>query len=125
MPIGEFSQRTGLSAKRLRSYAAAGLLPPAAIDPNSGYRYYTPGQVREATVIDGLRRAGIPLAEIATLLRAPSAETLDRWKQRLEAESQERRGALDDVRRLLGAATDNRKEPMTTFEAIARSENGR
>ena len=41
MPIGEFSQRSGLSPKRLRSYAAGGLLVPAAIDSSSGYRYYS------------------------------------------------------------------------------------
>jgi protein phosphatase len=29
--IGEFSARSGLSAKVLRSYAAAGLLVPAAV----------------------------------------------------------------------------------------------
>src|ERR1700730_18603305 len=38
MPIGEFSGRSGLSAKRLRSYAAGGLLVPAAVDSASGYR---------------------------------------------------------------------------------------
>ena len=33
MAIGEFSERSGLSAKRLRTYAAEGLLAPAAVDP--------------------------------------------------------------------------------------------
>jgi protein phosphatase len=54
MPIGEFSDLSGLSPKRLRSYAAAGLLVPAAVDTDSGYRYYAPGQAREAQVIDAL-----------------------------------------------------------------------
>jgi PPM family protein phosphatase len=40
LAIGEFSARSGLSAKVLRSYAAAGLLVPAAVDAWSGYRYY-------------------------------------------------------------------------------------
>ena len=35
--IGGFSRRCGLSAKVLRSYAAVGLLTPAAVDPNTGY----------------------------------------------------------------------------------------
>src|SRR5829696_8171958 len=63
MPIGEFSERSGLSPKRLRTYAAGGLLVPAAIDSASGYRYYSPGQLREAQVIDALREAGMPLAD--------------------------------------------------------------
>jgi len=57
LAIGEFSARSGLSAKVLRSYAAAGLLVPAAVDPWTGYRYYAPGQLPEAGLILLLRRA--------------------------------------------------------------------
>ena len=42
LPIGDFSERSGLSPKRLRSYATAGLLVPSAVDSASGYRYYSP-----------------------------------------------------------------------------------
>lgn len=57
LAIGEFSARPGLSAKVLRSFAAAGLLVPAAVDPWTGYRYYAPGQLPEAGLILLLRRA--------------------------------------------------------------------
>lgn len=77
MPIGEFSERSGLSPKRLRSYAAGGLLVPAAVDSVSGYRFYSPGQLREAKLIDTLREAGMPLADIAALLRDRSCDQLD------------------------------------------------
>ena len=39
LTIGEFSQACGLSPKVLRTYAADGLLTPAAVDRGSGYRY--------------------------------------------------------------------------------------
>ena len=77
LAIGEFSQRSGLSRKRLRSYAAAGLLVPAAVDSASGYRYYDQSQLHAAQLIDTLREAGMPLADIAALLRAPSCEQVD------------------------------------------------
>jgi DNA-binding transcriptional MerR regulator len=77
VPIGEFSEYCGLSPNRLRTYAASGLLNPAAVDPASGYRYYSPGQVREAQLIDALRTAGVPLADIVELVRDPSQEQLD------------------------------------------------
>ena len=48
VPIGEFSERSGLSPKRLRSCPAGGLLVSAAIDSASGYPYYFPDQLREA-----------------------------------------------------------------------------
>ena len=78
LAIGEFAARSGLSAKVLRSYAAAGLLAPAAVDPWSGYRYYAPGQLPEARLIRLLRQAGIPVGEIAAFLGEPRPEQLQR-----------------------------------------------
>ena len=87
MPIGEVSARSGLSPKRLRSYAAAGLLVPAAIDSSSGYRYYAPGQMREARLIDSLRSAGVPLGRSghswATVRSSGSTLGRDRSKSTL------------------------------------------
>src|ERR1700716_3174770 len=101
MPIGEFSERSGLSPNRLRSYAAGGLLVPAAVDSASGYRYYSPGQLREAKVIDALREAGMPLADVAAILRDPSCDQLDAWARRVEIDAGHRQQALDLARRLL------------------------
>lgn len=41
------------------------------MDPWTGYRYYAPGQLPEAGLILLLRRAGVPLSEIAAFLRDP------------------------------------------------------
>jgi len=38
VPIGRFSKMTRLSVKALRLYDENGLLPPAHVDPSSGYR---------------------------------------------------------------------------------------
>ena len=75
MAIGEFSERSGLSAKRLRTYAAEGLLVPAAVGSGSGYRYYSPSQLADAQVIDALRQAGVPLADIRAFIRHPSGSS--------------------------------------------------
>jgi len=132
MPIGEFSERSGLSPKRLRSYAAAGLLLPAAIDSSSGYRYYSPGQMREARLIDALRTAGVPLAEIGSLLDDPSVERLDAWTRQVEVDAVQRQDALKLARHLLtfdfesaGTPRQPRKEAMTTLQAAARTNVGR
>lgn len=47
MAIGEFSRRSGLSGKVLRADAEQGVLVPAAVDPESGYRNYEPGRLRK------------------------------------------------------------------------------
>ena len=51
LAIGDFSRMTHLSVVTLRHYHEVGLLTPAEIDPQSGYRFYEPGQVRIAQVI--------------------------------------------------------------------------
>jgi serine/threonine protein phosphatase PrpC len=131
MAIGEFSDRSGLSAKRLRTYASEGLLVPAAIDPASGYRYYSPGQVPDARVIDALRQAGIPLAAIGVLMNQPSLEALDTWSLRLKAEAIHRQEAFKLARRLLEASevsivlsTDSKEPRMSTLQMSGRTDIG-
>ena len=102
MSIGEFSSRCGLSPKVLRSYAEAGVLDPAAVDPATGYRYYDAAQLEEADTVRLLRRAGVGLAEIARFLGAPTLDALDDWERSLTAETLSRREALAQVRCRLG-----------------------
>jgi DNA-binding transcriptional MerR regulator len=68
MPIGRFSRLTGLSVKALRHYDELGLLRPATVDAQTGYRSYSSAQVGQAEAIRTLRRLELPLDDIATLL---------------------------------------------------------
>lgn len=104
LSIGEFAAQSGLSARVLRGYAAAGLLVPAAVDGRSGYRYYAPGQLRLARLIVLLRRARVPLSEIAVFIRHPDSGTLRRWEGELDLEARYRRQALAEAGRHLGLA---------------------
>ena len=133
MAIGEFSERSGLSAKRLRTYAAEGLLAPAAVDPGSGYRYYSPGQLADARVIDALRQAGVPLADIRAFIRLPSVERLDAWARKLHSDANHRQGALALARQLLIESKEPSFPPttpdckegfMTTLRTAGRTDIG-
>ncbi|WP_241235664.1 MerR family DNA-binding transcriptional regulator [Streptomyces sp. KPB2] len=42
LTIGEFSRVTHLSIRMLRRYHEQDLLVPAEVDPDTGYRYYSP-----------------------------------------------------------------------------------
>jgi PPM family protein phosphatase len=101
LSIGDFSGRCGLSAKMLRSYAASGLLVPAAVDDSSGYRYYSTGQLHQARVIVLLRRAGIPIDDILEFFKHPDAAQLDRWDRQIVRDSTTRRHALVQTRAVL------------------------
>jgi DNA-binding transcriptional MerR regulator len=70
MPIGRFSRLTGVGLKALRHYDEVGLLVPAAVDDQTGYRFYTADQVDRAEAIRLLRRLEMPLEEIRSTLAA-------------------------------------------------------
>ena len=46
-PIGRFARLTGLTVRAVRHYGELGLLEPAYIDPDTGYRYDAPDQVED------------------------------------------------------------------------------
>lgn len=71
--IGEFARLSGLTPKALRLYDELGLLPPARVDPASGYRLYDPAQLAQARLVAWLRRLGLPLARIRVVCGLPPA----------------------------------------------------
>jgi protein phosphatase len=112
--IGVFARMARLSAKALRLYDELGLLAPAAVDSDSGYRYYRRAQLDRARLIGWLRRLGLPLARIGQLLDLPPEEgaaAVEAYRAQLLAETAER-GRLADfvVDFLTGKETDD----MTT-----------
>jgi DNA-binding transcriptional MerR regulator len=101
VPIEQFAAMTRLSAKALRLYAENGLLPPAKIDPASGYRSYRLEQVERARLIRLLRAVGLSLAEIGDFLREPTAARLDEVALALQARQAQRERILRYLRRTL------------------------
>ena len=97
LPIGRFSLLTGLTAKALRHYDDVGLLRPALVDPDSGYRFYALEQARVAEAIRRLRGLQLPLDEIADVL-AGGDEVL---RERLEVHRARIEGQVVDSNRIL------------------------
>ncbi len=89
--IGEFAQLSGMSAKALRNYDVRGIFHPAWVDPQTGYRYYSPAQLPHLRRLIALRDLGIPLAVVARLVeeRADLGATLELRRTELEAERSE------------------------------------
>jgi DNA-binding transcriptional MerR regulator len=105
LTIGAFSRLTHLSIKTLRYYHEVGLIEPAVIDPDSGYRYYQPGQAHSAHLVRRFRDVGLPVADVKAVLAAPDlaardvilAGHLDRMRQQLR----QTEAAVDSLRRML------------------------
>ena len=70
LTISQFGRMSRLSRKTLRIYDDRGLLLPAHVDPDSGYRYYTRRQLATARHIRLLRLMEMPLDKIETVLAA-------------------------------------------------------
>lgn len=70
LSIGQFGRLSQLSRKALRLYDERGVLTPARIDPDSGYRYYSRDQVAVALRINLLRAMDMSLESIIAVLAA-------------------------------------------------------
>jgi len=80
LAAGEFQAMTGLSTKALRLYAERSIVIPARVDPNSGYRYYAREQLKQGLTVDLLRRAQVPLAELA----GAAEFSFDTWRESVQ-----------------------------------------
>lgn len=124
LSIGEFAKRSALSVTALRFYSDCGLLVPARIDSSTGYRYYAPGQLREALLLGKLRALEMPIAEIQPFLTSEPAVAhamLDSHWERLVRRFDGNRRALAAVQMLIGS----KEEPMPATTTLDGGELAR
>ncbi|WP_116507784.1 MerR family transcriptional regulator [Micromonospora sp. B006] len=121
--IGELARASGLTVSALRFYDRSGVLPPARVDPVTGYRWYTEEQVAPARLVAGLRRVGMPLTGIAEALRhrhrpAEVHRLLDAHLRRLEDGLADARRELSRIRSLI----DPEETTVTTRLVLSRTD---
>jgi DNA-binding transcriptional MerR regulator/effector-binding domain-containing protein len=127
LTVGDFSRVTHLSIKTLRHYHQVGLLEPTAVNPDTGYRYYSPGQIPTAQVIRRLRDLEMPVADVKAVLAARDAPArnalIAAHLDRLEAELAQTRVAVESLRNLLQppegvTAIEHRSVPATAAAGL-------
>ena len=103
--IGDFSRATHLTVKTLRHYHETGLLEPAQIDPQTGYRRYTTEQIQVAQIIRRFRDLDMPLNQIRAVLAAPDVQARNKLiashLRRLESDLARTQTAVASLRNLL------------------------
>jgi DNA-binding transcriptional MerR regulator len=89
LTIGQLARLSGLTVKALRHYDRVGLLSPASIDRQTGYRRYGQDQLERAREIRSLRDLDVPLADIRSVLNgdAELSEVLAKQSAAVEAET--------------------------------------
>lgn len=104
LSISEFAALMGTSRQTLIYYDRIGLLPPARVDPHTGYRRYDRRQIGVLSLIQTLSGLGVPLAEIRHELAGVSPGRMEavlrRQRQVLRAEREKlrRREAMIGLR---------------------------
>jgi DNA-binding transcriptional MerR regulator len=96
--IGEFARLGRVSVRTLRHYDEIGLLRPAKVDPDTGYRGYGAGQLGRLNRILAMKDLGLSLAQIRRLLGGITLEELQGMlmlrRAQLETELQAQKNKL-------------------------------
>jgi len=96
---GEFSKISRVSKRLWHYYDEIGLLKPAHIDPQTGYRYYSARQLPRLNRILALKELGLSLDHIAGMMQADvSDEEIHGMLLMKKAELEQM--LLEDVQRL-------------------------
>jgi DNA-binding transcriptional MerR regulator len=69
LPISEFARAGNVTVRALRFYDELGLLSPAHVVPENGYRRYSPAQFAQLNQIQAFKDMGFSLQEIRELLQ--------------------------------------------------------
>jgi DNA-binding transcriptional MerR regulator len=88
LPISEFARAGNVTIRALRFYDELGLLSPAHVVPETGYRRYSAAQFAQLNQIQAFKDMGFSLQKIRELLQRPLA-------------SQELRAVLEARRKIL------------------------
>ncbi|MFV0402082.1 MAG: MerR family transcriptional regulator [Oscillospiraceae bacterium] len=98
LSIGNFSKVSNVTTKTLRYYDEIGLIKPAHINTENGYRYYDVSQLETILLINRLKQYSFSLEEISAVLGARYDDTLLfsllRQKRQSTHEKMEELGAM-------------------------------
>jgi len=120
IPIGRFAQLAGFTVRALRHYESQGLLLPAQVDRESGYRYYRAEQLPDALRVRLLRTLEMPLPEVVEVMRDPDgAESLAKvraHRERVAARIADVEKLLERVDEWLDGAPQDFESPASQLD---------
>ena len=126
MKIGEIAAFFNVSVKAVRIYEKKGIIRPARIDKQTGYRYYTADQVQQLNPLNELKGLGFSLNEIREIMQGKGMDSRRltecllqkkmRWKESISA-AENKISELDSIiQRLSGSRDTEEMSEMTEEE---------
>lgn len=121
-PIGDVSKMFHISVSSLRHYEKIGLLIPAYVSADSGYRYYGLEQFEVLNTIRYLRALDMPLQEIGDFLQNREVdrmeEKLRRQKKLVRQKQRELRRIEKKIDHRLSRLLDAQTAPLHTVSLL-------
>lgn len=127
LKIGEVADFFQISVKAVRIYEKKGIITPTYIDPESGYRYYTPDQLHQLAALLELKALGFSLDEIKDVMVGESSkealykamqEKLRNWEN-LVIMAQSKMDAIESISERLVSSKEAEKLRELTEEERA------
>ena len=116
--IGMFSKLGKVTIKTLRHYDEVGLLPPAHIDAETGYRYYTSDQLFRLNEIVALRQMGFSIPEISAVVGGRDIAWI--LARRLAELENEARNVTDRLFRLENYIKERKEGLAVNYQAVIK-----
>ncbi|MFC4628091.1 MerR family transcriptional regulator [Promicromonospora alba] len=122
LTISDFSEMCYLSPQTLRYYHSEGLLVPADVDPQTGYRSYTFDQVEQAMLITALRGTGMSVKLVRRALDEPgeAPALLQEHAAEVAVQRQLQDEAISDARMLVGSRPEARLRHVPEATVVSR-----
>ena len=108
MPIKEFARLSGVSVRTLHYYDQIGLLRPAAVDAQTGYRFYDEDSLLRMQEVLFYRELDFPLKSIAEILASPHYNKEE---------------ALEEQRKLLTLKKERLERLIDAIDGALKGEN--
>ncbi len=123
--IGDFSSLTQVSVKTLRWYDEMGILKPYRVDANSGYRYYSAGQISRLARIRALKNLGFSLEQVKVMLdgniqAVQIRDMLESRRSQLVGQLQQEQEKLTLVEVWLQQIENEGGDPMSQYEILIK-----
>lgn len=117
LSIGEMAKLNCISVPTLRFYDKMGLLKPAFVDEETGYRYYSLHQNARLDMIAYMKELGMSLGEIIQVLEkedlAQIEMILSQKNEQIHQQIRDLREQHDAVERAIASIERYRKSPVT------------
>ena len=121
MTIRTFARLCGCNPQTLRYYDRVGLLRPARVDEQSGYRFYDEKQALVFVKIKNLQEAGFTIEEIRPLLPAGGERICEAFAGKI-AQQEAHLAKIRKIQQSYHAEMDQMRQKLTAIqEAVSRS----